>query len=378
MDFNYSEEQQMLADTLSRFVKHAYSLEVRRKLAASESGFSDDHWRHFAQQGLLGLNVPQEYGGLGGEPVETLIVMQALGRGLVLEPYLSTAVLGAGLLTAAGNAEQRSGWLPAIVDGTKRLALAALEPQARFDLAQVRTSAEPKAEGYVLNGRKSVVLHGDSADALIVSARTRGEDSEREGVSLFLVNADVSGLGVRGFPSIDGQRCAEVTLSNVFVGRDAMIGAVDGGHALLEQCVDTGIAALCAESVGCMEMVLEITVDYLRTRTQFGRPIGTFQVLQHRVADMAIAIEQARSAAYLAAGRLRDSDSVERRKAISAAKALVGRSGRYVGQQAIQLHGGMGMTDELAVGHYFKRLTCIDMTWGDAQHHTELYAQLLA
>lgn len=377
MDFNYSEEQQMLADTLGRFIADAYPLETRRKLAASELGFSSQYWQQFAELGLLGLNVPEEHGGLSGTPADTMIVMHALGRGLVLEPYLSTAVLGAALLSTAGSEQQKSQWLPAIAAGSKRLALATLEPAARFDLWHIRTRAEATAGGFVLNGRKSVVLHGNSADALIVSARTSGAEREREGITLFLVASDAAGVAIKGFPNIDGQRSAELTLSNVVVDRDAVIGELDSGYEPLERTVDTGIAALCAEAVGCMEKLLEITAEYLRTRTQFGKAIGTFQALQHRVADMAIAIEQARSAAYLAAARVQEPDAVERRKAVSAAKALIGRSGRYVGQQAVQLHGGMGMTDELAVGHYFKRLTCIDMTWGNTEHHTELYGEFL-
>lgn len=377
MDFNYSEEQQMLADTLARFVADAYPLEARRKLAASPLGFSQDHWQQFADLGLLGLNVPEQYGGLNGAPADTLIVMQAFGRGLVLEPYLSTAVIGVALLSASGTEQQKSRWLPDICAGSKRLALAALEPEARFDLWQVGTRAERVADHYVLNGRKSVVLHGDSADALIVSARTSATECDRDGITLFLIDAHADGIGIKGFANIDGQRSAEVTLDNVVVGADAVLGSVDEGYEQLEFTVDSGIAALCAEAVGCMEKLLEITAEYLRTRTQFGRAIGSFQALQHRVADMAIAIEQARSAAYFAAARVQEADPVERRKAVSAAKALVGRSGCFVGQQAVQLHGGMGMTDELAVGHYFKRLTCIDMTWGNAEHHTELYGETL-
>lgn len=373
MDFNYSEEQQMLADTLARFVADAYSLDARRKLAASKLGFSSEHWQQFADLGLLGLNIPEQHGGLNGTPADTLIVMQAFGRGLVLEPYLSTAVLGAALISASGSEQQQSQWLPAIAAGSKRLALATLEPESRFDLWHITTRAERIADHHVLNGCKSVVLHGDSADALIVSARTSADEDDRDGVTLFLVDANAVGVDIRGFPNIDGQRSAEVTFNNVVVPADAILGAVDEGYEPLELTVDTGIAALCAEAVGCMETLLEITTEYLRTRTQFGRPIGTFQSLQHRVADMAIAIEQARSAAYLAAARVQAPDLLQRRQAVSAAKALVGRSGRYVGQQAVQLHGGMGMTDELAVGHYFKRLTCIDMTWGNTEHHTERY-----
>jgi len=377
VDFTYTEEQQMLADTVGRFVADAYTLEARRALVTSKLGFSQEYWQQFAEMGLLGLAVPEEHGGLNATPAEIFIVMHAFGRGLVLEPYLSTAIVGAQLLAQAGTEAQKSAWLPAIVEGSKRVALATFEPSARFDLVQIDTRAEKTGAGYVLNGRKAVVLHGDSADGLIVSARTSGSSREPQGVSLFLIDARAAGVEVQGFPNIDGQRSAEVTLKNVQVGTDALVGSIGAGFAPLEHALDFGLAALCAEAVGCMEQIIEMTAEYLRTRQQFGKPIGTFQALQHRVADMAIATEQARSAALLAASQSTNANAAERRRAISAAKAMIGRSGRLVGQCAIQLHGGMGMTDELSVGHYFKRLTCIDMTWGNVEHHTEAFGEFL-
>jgi alkylation response protein AidB-like acyl-CoA dehydrogenase len=377
MDFNYTQEQQMLADTVERFVADSYSLDVRRQLAASEGGFSEEYWQQFADMGLLGLVVPEQYGGLGSSAVETLIVMQALGRGLVLEPYWSTAVVAARLLAVSGSADQKVHWLPAIADGSRRLALATFEPQARFDLPNIRSRAEATPTGYVLNARKAVVLHAGGADALIVSARTGGDDSDRRGISLFLIDAKAPGVGIESFPNIDAQRSAEVTLCDVAVGADGVIGQVGAGLEPLEYAVDVGLAALCAEAVGCMEQLIAITAEHLRARRQFGRAIGTFQALQHRIAEMAVATEQARSAALLAAAHLDDVDPAARRRAVSAAKAMIGRSGRTVGQSAVQLHGGMGMTDELAVGHYFKRLTCIDLTWGNSDHHTELFGGFL-
>ena len=377
MDFNYTDEQQMLADTVERFVADAYPLEKRRQLAASALGFSEEYWRQFAEMGLLGLVVPERYGGLASSAVETLIVMQALGRGLVLEPYWSTGVVAARLLAAHGTADQQSQWLPAIVAGSKRFALATFEPQARFDLTDIRSRAERSAKGYVINARKAVVLHAPSADVLLVSARTSGAETARRGISLFMVEARAPGVNTASFPNIDGQRSAEVTLCDVAVDANAVVGQVDAGAEPLEYAVDVGLAGLCAEAVGCMEQLIASTAEYLRSRRQFGRAIGTFQALQHRVAEMAIATEQARSAALLAAARVEDADRGHRRKAISVAKAMVGRSGRIVGQLAVQLHGGMGMTDELAVGHYFKRLTCIDMTWGNSDHHTEQVGEFL-
>lgn len=373
MDFNYTPEQQMLADSVERWVADAYPLEVRRRLGASERGFSEEYWQQLADMGLLGLLVPEEYGGLGSSAVETLMVMQALGRGLVLEPYWSTAVVAARLIAASGTAAQKARWLPAIAHGSGRLALATFEPQARFDLADIRSRARLTPTGYVLDGRKAVVLHAGCADALMVSARTAGDDSDHHGISLFLVDAQTPGVTLESFPNLDGQRSAEVTLREVSVGAEGVIGELHAGFGPLEYALDAGLAALCAEAVGCMERLMALTSEHLRTRRQFGRVIGTYQALQHRIAEMAIATEQARAAALLAAAHLDAEDPAARRRAVSAAKALIGRSGRTVGQLAVQLHGGMGMTDELAVGHYFKRLTCIDMTWGNSEHHTELF-----
>jgi alkylation response protein AidB-like acyl-CoA dehydrogenase len=377
VDFNYTQEQQILADTVERFVADSYSLDVHRQLAASARGYSEEYWQQFAAMGLLGLGLPEQYGGLGSSAVETLIVMQALGRGLVLEPYWSTAVVAARLLMASGTSDQKGRWLPAIVDGSRRLALATLEPGGRFDLPRICSRARRVSTGYVLNGRKAVVLQAPSADVLIVSARTGGDDTDRGGISLFLIDAQAPGTVIESFPNIDGQRSAEVTLHDVAVGPDAVLGQVDAGFEPLEYAVDVGLAALCAEAVGCMEQLIAITAEHLRGRRQFGRPIGTFQALQHRIAEMAIAAEQGRAAALLAAAHVDGADRVARRRAVSAAKATIGRSGRTVGQSAVHLHGGMGMTDELAVGHYFKRLTCIDMTWGNSDHHTELFGDFL-
>ena len=377
MDFNYSEEQQMLADTVGRFVDREYSFEAWRTIARSELGFCRDRWNTLAELGLVALNVPEAFGGMGGSPVETLIVMEALGRGLVLEPYLETAVVAANLIAEAGNPEQREALLGAIADGSRRFALAALEPQSRFDLWDVDTRAISDGGGYLLAGRKAVVRGGDSADTLIVSARTSGEVSDRAGISLFLVDAKAPGVRLKGFANLDGHRSAEVTLENVRVGPEALLGSLDAGYASLEWAVDRGIAALCAESVGVMSKLLDSTAEYLRTRKQFGKPIGSFQGLQHAAADMLTALEQSRSAALMAAARVDSADAAERRAAVSAAKTIVGQAGRTIGKHAVQLHGGMGMTDELAVGHYFKRLLCIDMSWGDSAHHIEQYAAIL-
>jgi alkylation response protein AidB-like acyl-CoA dehydrogenase len=376
VEFVFNEEQQMLADTVTRWLDTDYDLEARRRFAAQRT-LCPENWSRLTDLGLLGLNVPENHGGLGATPVETLIVMQAFGRALLVEPFVSTAVVAARLLAAADAGAQHGVVLNGIAAGSHRVALAALEPAARFDLADIRTSAVEDGGNYLLNGRKAVVLHGDSAHALIVSARTSGSQREREGITLFLIDASLHGVTVKGFPTIDGQSAAEVELSNVAVSPAAIIGQRGFGYVSLEWAVDAGIAALCAEAVGVMERLMEFTAEHLRTRKQFGQPIGRFQALQHRVADMQTAIEQARSMALLAAARADHPDRSERRKALSAAKAMIGRTGRFVGEQAIQLHGAMGMTAELAVGWYFKRLTCIDMTWGDAEHHLEIYGELL-
>jgi alkylation response protein AidB-like acyl-CoA dehydrogenase len=372
MDFTLSEEQQMLADMVQRFVEKDYTLDDRRRLAASPTGWSEQNWNTLTEMGLLGLNVAEEFGGMAASPVETMIVMQAFGRGLVLEPYLSSAVLGAFLIGTAGSARQKESLLPRIVDGSIKTALATLEPMARFDLWHINTKAQAHAGGFLLTGSKSVVLHGDCADVLLVSARTSGAANDIDGISLFLVDAKCAGVSVRCFPALDGQRVAEINFDNVHLDAQAMVGAADSAFGLLEATVDRGLFALCAEALGCIELA-EMSFEYLRTRKQFGKPIGSFQALQHRAADMFSAVEQARSIVYFAAAHIENSDPRERRRALSAAKALIGRSARFVGQQAIQLHGGMGMTDELAVGWYVKRLTCIDMTWGNTEHHVELY-----
>jgi alkylation response protein AidB-like acyl-CoA dehydrogenase len=378
MDFTFDDEQQMLAASVERWLAADYDFEARRGFAAQPLGFEPANWDRLAEFGLLGINVPERYGGSGRGAVETLIVMEAFGRFLLVEPYISTAVVGAHLLGLAGNDTQRQDWLRAIAEGSRKLALAALEPEARFDLHQVSTTAKrSKGSGFVIEGRKAVVLHGDSADGLIVSARTSGNETDTDGITLLLIDAHAPGVTIKGFPTIDGQRAAEIELRSVNVGEEAVLGKLGSGLEILERGIDFGLAALCAEAVGAMEQLMQLTVAYLQARKQFGAALGSFQALQHRVADMAIAIEQSRSMALCAAAKVDTTDRDERRRALSAAKALIGRNGRYIGQQAVQLHGGMGMTDALPVGYYFKRLTCIDMTWGDTDHHVELYVQAL-
>jgi alkylation response protein AidB-like acyl-CoA dehydrogenase len=368
VNFSYTEEQQMLAETVTRWLAAE---------TAVQGGFSPAAWEQLTQLGLLGLNIAEEHGGLGATPVETLIVMQEFGRALFAQPFVSTAVVASALLGSSGSAAQRGELLPRIVNGSLRIAIATLEPGARFDLPDISTTALRRDHSYVLNGRKAVVLHGDSAHVLIVCARTSGSQRDQDGLTLFLVDAQAPGVTVSAFPTLDGQRAAEVSLADVQVPLESVLGEVGSAYEPLEWAIDRGIAALCAEAVGAMEKLMELTAEHLRTRKQFGQPIGRFQALQHRLADMQIAVEQARSMALQAAALIDHPQRNERRKALSAAKAMIGRSGQLVGQQAVQLHGGMGMTAELAVGRYFKRLTCIDMTWGNTDHHVELYGELL-
>jgi alkylation response protein AidB-like acyl-CoA dehydrogenase len=376
MDFSLNEEQQMLADLVARFVERQCDFEARRVSASSDRGWSEDNWTALAETGLLALALDEQYGGLGAGAEEMLVVMEAFGRGLVLEPYLASALVGAPLLQRVGSAQHKEHLLPTLASGELRISLAALEPQSRFDLCDVACIARETQDGFRLVGRKSVVSHGDSADWLIVSARTSGAQTDPHGISLFLIDANSPGVIVRSFAGLDGQRVAEVQFDGVNVARDALLGTVHEALKDLEWAVDRACFALCAEAVGCMDRLIELTVEYLQTRKQFGKPIGTFQVLQHRVAEMLGLSEQARSITHYAAANL-NGEHHDRARAVSAAKTLVGRAGRLIGQHATQLHGGMGMTDELAAGWFFKRLTVIDMTWGDSDHYVERYGTLM-
>ncbi|GGH30936.1 pimeloyl-CoA dehydrogenase small subunit [Alsobacter metallidurans] len=374
MDFDLTEEQRLLKDSVDRLLADAYGFDARKRIVASEGGVSPAVWAQFAELGLLGLPFSEEQGGFGGGPVETMLVMEAFGRALVVEPYLATVILGGGLIRHAGSAAQQAAILPAVAAGERRLAFAHAERQARYDLFDVATTARPDGEGWVLDGQKGLVLHGDGADTLIVSARTAGATRDLTGLGLFLVDASAPGVSRRGYPTQDGQRAAEVTLTGVRVGPDAVLGDPKGALPAIERVVDEAIAALCAEAVGAMEASLQSTVEYLKTRQQFGTPIGAFQVLQHRSAEMVVALEQARSMAMLAAMMATAPDARERRAAVSGAKAQIGRSARFIGQQSVQLHGGVGVTMEYQIGHYFKRLTMIDTLFGDADHHLGLTA----
>ena len=373
MDFTYSDEQKLLADSVSRFARESYGFENWRKLARSDEGFSPALWRQMAELGWLGAALPEAHGGLGGGPIETMIIMEGIGKGLVLEPYFSTVVLGGTLIGLAGSEAQKAELLPKVAAGELKLAFAHAEHQARFDLAEVTTVAVRAGGGWRLDGRKIFVRDAASADRLIVLARTAGATRARKGLSLFLVDAHAKGVGRRDYRTVDNRHAADIAFEGVAVPAEALLGPADGALGIVERAVDHAIAALAAEAVGAMQVLHDTTLAYLKTRKQFGRPIGDFQVLQHRAVDMFVALEQARSMAIAATLKLK-APAKERARFCAAAKVQIGQSGRFVGQQAVQLHGGMGMTDELNVGHYMKRLMAIDMAFGNADWHLNRFA----
>ena len=369
MDFRYTEEQLSLQDTLQRFIARDYDFERRRSLARSPLGHSPEAWKQYAELGLLALPFPEEFGGIGGGGVDIMAVMELIGRGLLLEPYLSTVVLCGGLIRDAASDSVKKAMLPQIAAGKLQIALAAYEAAGRYALAHVACSAVRSDNGWRLTGRKAVVLDAPSADWFLVSARSGGEVTDAAGISLFRVPRDAPGLTLFPYPTQSGGRAADLQLQNVTVDGDALIGRPGQALDIVEHAVDLGIAALCAEALGIATALNQETLGYLKSRKQFGVPIGTFQALQHRMAEMYIAAEQSRSMTIIAAMHTGGGDAAARRRAVSGAKAYVGQALRFVGQQAVQLHGAMGVVDEHIVSHYFKRLTMIDMTFGDADYH---------
>jgi len=376
MDFSFSEEQTLLQDSVQRFIEKSYPFSERQKLIATDEGFSRDNWSVFAELGWLALPFREEDGGIGGTPVETMIVMEEFGKGLVTEPYLSTILMAGTAISRGTQPHHRESVLAKIMAGQTLAALAFVEPQARFNLADVKTTATASDSGFVINGFKGVVLGGPCADLLVVPARTGGEQRDEKGITLFLIDAMDSGVSRRDYPTVDGGRASEITFTDVVVTPEDVLGEVGQGYRLLEQAVDYAILAVGAEAVGCMEVLYKATVEYCKTREQFGQPISKFQVLQHRMVDMFIEHEQSKSLLYMAAMRMSEGEGPAARKAVSALKVQVGKGGRFVGQNAIQLHGGMGMTDELNIGHYFKRLTTIDTMFGNVDHHLRQYAAI--
>jgi alkylation response protein AidB-like acyl-CoA dehydrogenase len=368
MDFEFTEDQNLLAETVQKFMAARYGSESRRAAHKTPGTWSRDVWRTLAEMGIVGLLVPAEQGGIDGGPVETMLVMNAFGAGMLLEPYWSSAVFATALLRRLGGPAAAK-LLASLAVGEHLAAVAHAEPGARYD-DRVQTLARKAAGGWTLSGAKSVVIGGGAADTLLVTARVQGGD----GVSVFAIPRTAEGVRLREYPTIDWRGAADVTLEDVRVKSEALLGGEGAAQKPLDDAQDVALAALCADAVGSMKAALEATGKYLQTREQFGQPIGKFQALQHRMADMLIHFEQAKSMAYLAAMQCEAPDAGERRKAMSAAKVVIGQSGRYIAQQAVQLHGGMGMADELDVSHYFRRLTAHELTLGDTDHHLEKFA----
>jgi alkylation response protein AidB-like acyl-CoA dehydrogenase len=374
MDFSFTDEQKMLRDTLASYLADHYAFDQRRAATAQEPGWRPQVWKAFAEElGILGASFPEALGGLGGGPVEAMIIMEELGKALVVEPYLGTAVIGGGFLKHAGHphAAELAG---RIIAGEAVFAFAWAEPQGRYNLADLRTTATRQGAGWVLNGAKAVVAGAPWATHLIVTARTAGGQRDAQGVSVFLVEAGAAGVAARDYPTVDGGRASDISFENVALGAEALIGPADGALPLVEKVVDEALAALCAEGCGVLRRLHEDTLAYTKQRRQFGAPIGSFQVLQHRMADMYINLEQSISMTCMATLKLGRDD--ERARACAAAKVQLGNACRFIGQSAIQLHGGMGMTDELAVGHYFKRATLIESAFGSTDHHLARYERL--
>ena len=376
MNFDYNEEQQLLAATVKRFIDKDYTFEARKKIVASNDGYSNAIWSTFAEIGLLGLPFPPDVGGFGGGAVDLMSVMEAIGEALVVEPYLSTVGLGAQFVARAGTNPQREALLPLVGAGKLKMAFAQTETGARYELAHVATRVKPTSAGYTISGEKRIVVHAPCADQLIVSARSSGGDTDPDGISVFVVDARAPGVSMNAYRTLDGLRAADVALKDVHVPADALVGQAGQGLALIEEVVDYATALLCAEAVGAIKYANDATLEYLKTRKQFGAPIGSFQALQHRMVDMVISGEQAKSMAGLACAKVDSAtDPVERKRVVSAAKIKIADACRHVAQEAIQLHGGMGMSDELKISHTFRRLTMIAQQFGDADHHLERFAK---
>ncbi len=375
MDFNFTEEQDMVRDGLIRLVRESYDIETRRGVVASESGWRPEIWAQLAELGILGMPFSEEDGGFGGGAVDSLVVMEEFGKGLVVEPFVPTVVCAGGFFKHAGTAAQKEEHIGGIVSGERIYAFAYAEPRGRYDLADLETTAKKQGDGYVLSGHKAVVIGAPWATHLVVTARTSGERRDRDGISVFVIDKSADGVVTRDYPTVDGRRASEVYFENASVPADALIGEEGNALPLIERVTDEAIAAQCAEACGAMKVAHEMTVEYSRQRKQFGVPIGKFQVLQHRMVDMFTEYEQSVSMTYLATLKL-DEDERERKLAVSAAKVRVGQAAHHIGQEAIQIHGGMGMTDELAIGHYFKRLTIFDSEFGNVDHHMKRHVAL--
>jgi len=382
MNFEFSEEQTMIKDSVARFVRDQYDIDTRRKIINSDEGISREYWNTFAELGWLSVPFAEEYGGFGGTVEDIAAVMEELGKGIVVEPYMSTVVIFGGLLAASSNSALKEAVIPTIIDGSCMGSFAFLERQSRYEIADVVTSAVVCDGGYRLNGEKTVVLHGGTADKFIVSARTAGEQFDASGISLFMVDAKADGVAVKSYQTMDGQRAATVTFSDVMVADDQLLNGLGEGMALIDQVMPQILVAFSAEALGIMTTLNSITVDYSKTRQQFGAPIGSFQVLQHRMVDTFIVCEQAKSMLYRALCQATDyaanpdAGNTELLKTVHALKATIAKSGKQIGEEAIQLHGGIGLTDELNIGHFVKRLMTINVSFGNGDFHQKKFNQL--
>ena len=375
MDFTFNEEQSLIQDQVDQFVQKEYDWETRQSLSNSDLGFGDDNWQKFAELGWLGISVSEESGGFGGSSIESMLIMEAFGKGLVVEPFLETVIMSASLIDDHGTKEQKSSILEQAIAGKMHLALAYAEPQSRFNLSDVVTVAKADGDNFILNGYKSVVMNGPSANKVIVSARTSGSQLDEDGITLFIIDSDCEGIEKTNYKTVDGRRASDINIENVTVPKENIVGEVNGGFLLLDSAIDKAILAISAEAVGAMEVLYKTTVEYTKTREQFGTAIGKFQVLQHRMVDMFMEYEQCKSLLYMATMKHEEGAS-DAKKAISGLKYQVGKAGKFIGQQAVQLHGGMGVTDELNVGHYFKRLTTVGTIFGNTDYHLKKYSSL--
>lgn len=375
MDFRVSEEQSMLADSVAKFMQNDYDFETRQKIADSELGYSLDLWRTYAELGWTAVPFDEADGGLGGGPVELMLMMEQFGRSLLVEPFLANIVLAGGILRRAASATQKAQWLTPVINGELQVALAFAEPQARFDINNIATTATATDDGYLINGNKSLVLNGGSAKLLIIPARTSGGQEDTSGITLFAIAADNDGIERKAYKTVDAQQAAEIQLRNVKIPESAVLGNLDDGFATLQSVIDEATLAVCAEAVGIIRTMHDKTVEYTKNRVQFGVPIGSFQALQHRMVDTLMACEQSQSL-LLWSTIANDSDAMEARQSIHALKHQIGTAGIHVGKEAVQLHGGMGVTWELDIAHYFKRLTAIALLFGNADYHLDKYVEL--
>lgn len=374
MNFDLTEEQRMIQESVARFVEDNYNLESRVASSAKDPGFSTDHWNTMAELGWLGLPFAESDGGFGGNQIDVMVVMEQFGKGLVLEPFLASIVMGGGALKRGGSEALKSEILPGVIDGSRQLAFAYAEQQARFDLHDVTTTARQEGEAYVLNGQKSMVQNAETASQIVVSTRTSGGQVDEDGITLFLVDADAEGITRDNFPTVDGLRASEISFKDVTVSANRILGEVGRGFEILNAVANDAMLALGAEAIGTMEILYKDTVAYTQEREQFGHPLSDFQVLQHRMVEMFMEYEQCKSMLYRATMEAVKGDSATAQKAIHALMHVVGKYGFFIGENAVQLHGGMGVTEELRLGHYFKRLVVIDSMFGNADFHLQKFA----